>query len=498
MERCVCLLFAGLLAAAAFAAETPTVIPLDGNLEASAGHVVTLVVSIYARKDDATPLWTERQTVRVDGEGKYTLSIGATLDEGISTDVFASGRARWIGIAVEGESEQPRSMIVTVPYALHAREADTIGGRSINDFVLADDLPKRVDTIMRLPRVMPGETISTPRMAAPIAKAPQFVGKPAALPTWSMATGFPNEGLHLRGPQNQIVLEDSAEAQSTNNYWYITRSGGTGSLEFRHLAANGLIGFSTNGSLGIGTVTPAYPLDVFGAAIIRSTLLIGSSQLSAAGLSWDPNVGLMLQNGVTPPSAVATAANYYSKAQVDALLLEGGVVKRVFVSSATYTGLLGPATNADAGFKGADAKCQALAKAAVLPGIFKAWVSGNDNTKDVKARFTHSNLKYVLVTGTVIANNWNDLVDGSIAAPINVDENGNAVAGSDVWTGTLSDGGVRDAGADCSSNVAGSSWEDETQFNAGGYGRTDQTDGRWTNTSQKQCLNTARLYCFQQ
>src|SRR5690242_2782849 len=78
--------------------------------------------------------------------------------------------------------------------------------------------------------------------------------------------------------------------------------------------------------------------------------------------------------------------------------------KLVFVTSTLQTGNLG-------GLTGADMICQARAAAGGLRGIFKAWLS--DTTASPSTRFTRSKKPYVLLDGTVIANNWADLTDGS-------------------------------------------------------------------------------------
>ncbi len=54
-------------------------------------------------------------------------------------EVFASGEARWLGIvwARAGEVEGPRTRLTSVPYALSASNADTLGGRPASAYVLA-------------------------------------------------------------------------------------------------------------------------------------------------------------------------------------------------------------------------------------------------------------------------------------------------------------------------------------------------------------------------
>ena len=49
-----------------------------------------MVVSLYADKDDATPLWVEPQLATLDQAGRYTVFAGATLPDGVPAE-FLSG-----------------------------------------------------------------------------------------------------------------------------------------------------------------------------------------------------------------------------------------------------------------------------------------------------------------------------------------------------------------------------------------------------------------------
>lgn len=164
---------------------------------------------------------------------------------------------------------------------------------------------------------------------------------------------------------------------------------------------------------------------------------------------------------------------------------------RVFVTSATYTGNLG-------GLAGADIECQERADAAKRGGTWKAWLSTGPTTFGLSAgaRLAHATTPYKLLNGTTIADNWNDLVtrksDGSyLRNKINVDEQGNTISVSRVWTDTNADG-ESTSGSQCSS------WQSGTNATAGDYGDTDFTSNLWTNRGVGICSLTARLYCFEQ
>ncbi|HET7436332.1 MAG TPA: hypothetical protein VFN10_16600 [Thermoanaerobaculia bacterium] len=133
-------------------AVAPTIVPLSGELLTAAGAprsgAVRLVVTIYASRDSNEPLWSEEQQADVDASGHYSIKLGSATEGGIPRDVFHESDGRWIGIAEKNDLEQPRFLIVSVPYAARAYEAETVGGKSASDFVLADELKDRVMSVL--------------------------------------------------------------------------------------------------------------------------------------------------------------------------------------------------------------------------------------------------------------------------------------------------------------------------------------------------------------
>lgn len=109
----------------------------------SAGKPLTgligIAFSLYEEQLGGAALWPETQNVALDEQGRYAVLLGSVQAAGLPLDVFASGKARWLGVApqVAGIAEQPRVLLVGVPYALKAADADTLGGLPASAFLQA-------------------------------------------------------------------------------------------------------------------------------------------------------------------------------------------------------------------------------------------------------------------------------------------------------------------------------------------------------------------------
>jgi hypothetical protein len=117
------------------AAAVPRLMKFGGVVRDTAGAprvgVVGITFSIYREQEGGGALWMETQNVELDSEGRYTALLGAQTREGLPLDLFTAGEPRWLGVRASGpqEVEQPRVLLVSVPYALKAADADTLGGR---------------------------------------------------------------------------------------------------------------------------------------------------------------------------------------------------------------------------------------------------------------------------------------------------------------------------------------------------------------------------------
>jgi hypothetical protein len=123
------------------AANVPALTSVSGILTGFDGKPLTGVVgvtlSLYKDQQGGAPLWIETQSVKADRSGRFTLTLGATTAAGLPADMFVSGEARWLGVQATGQQEQPRVLLLSVPYALKAGDAQTIGGLPPSAFMLA-------------------------------------------------------------------------------------------------------------------------------------------------------------------------------------------------------------------------------------------------------------------------------------------------------------------------------------------------------------------------
>ena len=141
---------------------------------------------------------------------------------------------------------------------------------------------------------------------------------------------------------------------------------------------------------------------------------------------------------------------------------------------------------------GADAICNARARAAGLEGCFVAWIG--DGEVGPADRFHRSDRPYRRLDGVKIADDWDDLTDGRLDAPIAVTERGELRDRGNVWTGVDTRGRPQNPGTlrHCMQ------WTRRTMAYFGGTGNYLYTGRRWTNGAVMSCQqNIFSLYCFE-
>lgn len=177
------LLFAAISTIAAAHAQTETSVPklvrFDGRFKSSslrpASSTESVTLAVYRDETGGAPLWQEVQNVEVDTEGRYSLLMGSTLNEGVPFDLFLSGEPRWLGVRVNrpGEVEQSRVLMVSVPYALKASDAETLGGKPASAYLLAAPDSGAVTSALPTPTAAASANAVKPRVNS---GTPGFIG----------------------------------------------------------------------------------------------------------------------------------------------------------------------------------------------------------------------------------------------------------------------------------------------------------------------------------
>src|SRR5580658_4461591 len=133
-------------ASGATTGSVPSIIQFNGQLNETSGSsatvpagTVSITFTLYEDEQGGTALWSETQNVQVDVQGHYTALLGSASPQGLPLNLFTAGQAHWLAVEplVQGFPEQPRVMLVGVPYAMKAADADTLGGLPASAFVLA-------------------------------------------------------------------------------------------------------------------------------------------------------------------------------------------------------------------------------------------------------------------------------------------------------------------------------------------------------------------------
>ncbi len=122
------------LALALYAAESNTVISIQGVLTNASGQTVTdgnykFEFGIYKVATGGTALFTEVHDSVFVKDGVYNVLLGGLTAGGIDEAYFRDNSSTWLGIKVETDSEmEPRIKFASTPYAFRAKFADNAAG----------------------------------------------------------------------------------------------------------------------------------------------------------------------------------------------------------------------------------------------------------------------------------------------------------------------------------------------------------------------------------
>lgn len=302
-------------------ASIPHLIRFSGLLKSGDGSpaqgTVGVIFAFYKDEQGGTPLWMETQNVKPDASGRYSVMLGSTKSEGLPAELFISNEARWLSVDPQGLPAPARVLLLSVPYALKAADAETIGGLPPSAFMLAAPASAAV----------PSVTSSATSAPPPATSVTTSGGTVNTVPLWSTSTD----------------IENSAITQ--------TGSGATAKV-------------------GINTNAPASTLDVKGGATVRGTLSLPSTAVATAASGKNSQPANLAASSFNSTSSVPVAETFQIKAESSA--------NNTANPSGTLNVLFGSGTSAptETGLKIASNGQITFANGQTFPGTGKGTITG--------------------------------------------------------------------------------------------------------------------------
>ena len=394
--------------------------------------------AIYSDQEGGTPLWTEEQNVELDANGNYTVLLGSAKNEGVPAQLFPPGEARWLQVKLYTPAEVilPRVLLASVPYAMKAGDAATVGGLPPSAFVLA------------APAAMSSDAVKASASLTPAATPSTSTGTTDYIPIWTDSTGD---------------LGNSVIYQS-----------GTGATA----------------KIGVNITTPATTLDVKGTGTIRGSLTLPSIGAATATTGYKSQPLDLAASAFSSSTSAAVKQTFQWQAEPvgNDTATAGGSLNLLYGS--------GTATPAETGLSVASNGVITFAPTQTFPGGGGGTITGVTAGTDLTGGGTSGNVTLNVDTTKVVTGvtAGADLTGGGTggALTLNLDTTkvpllsaGNTFTGNQTVNGNLSATGV----------VTGSSFQiGSNLFGFGSYANFNAFLGYGGNTTMTGGSNTSTGY----
>jgi hypothetical protein len=339
--------------------------PADGS---PVSPVESVTLSVYHDETGGEPIWQETQNVVIGSGGNFNVLVGSATPDGLPVELFISGQPRWLGVlfARTGEHEQPRVQLASVPYALKASDADTLGGRPASAYALSDVVVRGrapaiaggIGTPSAGGTTNPPFSTSTAGTAGQIGMFVDAVNLGNSVMTQygnriGLGTTAPLDYLHVAfndqfGAFTGLAVQNlSGNANASSGMLFFDQNGAlaqfqgfsnlTHEYRINNIAPGGTINFLTanlarftvanNGNVGIGTAAPTSKLQVAGDVRVDGN--IGAKYQDVA--EWVETAapleaGTVVIVDPTEPNRVLAAAKAYDTRVAGAVSRQPGLV----------------------------------------------------------------------------------------------------------------------------------------------------------------------------
>jgi trimeric autotransporter adhesin len=278
--------------------QVPRLIRFSGVAKDESGKPVSGLVGVtfYLYKDEqgGAPLWMEPQNVQADAAGHYTVLLGSATSDGVPLSLFSSAEAHWISTQISGQPEKPRVLLLSVPYALKAADAETLGGLPASAFVQTNQNAAAVNLATAKART--NASSKNANNATAPAAAIAGSGTTDFIPLWTSSTNLGNSILYQTGGNVGVATKTPGAKLDTAGTAIAVRgtsSGATGTGVFGkatnttgvNFGVQGQTASTASGSAGVSgsnTATSGQVYGIFGSANSSTTNAIGVSGYEGA------------------------------------------------------------------------------------------------------------------------------------------------------------------------------------------------------------------------